>query len=156
MSLLRYIVHPLALVRVCALGTLLVVACGGPNVSDKDKRRSTPEATAEGEVDTTPPAEEDAAPTTEVDSSVDETVPDASVADSAPVVPAGSFGVGTELETTAALNLREGPGTEFAIIVEIPNATRVKVAKTSGADGWVNITYDAKTGYSSKDFLKVP
>ena len=31
--------------------------------------------------------------------------------------------------------------------------TRVKVEKTSGADGWVNVLYDGMTGFCSKDFL---
>jgi uncharacterized protein YraI len=42
----------------------------------------------------------------------------------------------------------------FAVIVQIPNGTRVKVEKTSGADGWVNVSYDGNVGFSSTDFLK--
>lgn len=80
----------------------------------------------------------------------------ATAADATPPVPAGSFGAGTELETTTDLNLREGPGVDFAIIVAIPGATIVKVQTTSGADGWVHLDYQGNLGYSSKSFLKVP
>ena len=71
-------------------------------------------------------------------------------------VPEGSFAAGSELETTANLNLRDGPGTSFAVILTIPAATRVKVQTTSGADGWVHLDHQGTIGYASKTFLKVP
>lgn len=138
----------------CALGALLVAGCGGPNESEHDRRRSTPQAAPTNLEEITPPPVDDEEVLPEVDAGAEEPAPDASLPDAAPVVPAGSFAVGTELETTADLNLREGPGVQFAIIVEIPLGTRVKVVKISGADGWVNVSYNASIGYSSKDFLK--
>lgn len=153
----RFIVrYPRATLGALAV-SLFVLACGGPNMSDKERSARINATPAEsGDEPEAPPPEE--AGTLPVDDDAGTTpLPEVDAAppvDAAPVVPAGSFAVGTELETTAALNLREGPGTEFAIIVQIPIATKVKVVKISGADGWVNISYNAQTGYSSKDFLK--
>ena len=151
----RFIVrYPRATLSVLALSPL-VIACGGVNMSERDRRarvNSTPADgdPAERDEDPEPPTQNEAGPPAEVDAAT----PPLAEVDATPVVPAGSFAVGTELETTAPLNLREGAGVAFPIIVQIPTATKVKVAKISGADGWVNITYDAKTGYSSKSFLK--
>jgi hypothetical protein len=149
--------HPrLAASALAAL--LVVVGCGGPNMSDNERGariNATPSEGDDGDGEPKAQPEDAAAPVVETDAgTTPEPQADAAPVDAAVPVPAGSFAVGTELETTAALNLREGPGTEFAIIVQIPLATRVKVVKISGADGWVNISYDGKTGYSSKDFLK--
>lgn len=153
----RFIVrYPRA--TLCALAvSLFAIACGGPNMSDKERSaRINASPSDTGDEPEAPAPEEAGAPVEEQDAGTTPLpeVDAAPPADAAPVVPAGSFAVGTELETTAALNLREGPGTEFAIIVQIPIATKVKVVKISGADGWVNISYNAQTGFSSKDFLK--
>jgi hypothetical protein len=64
----------------------------------------------------------------------------------------GDYVAGTELVTTGDLNLREGPGSTFAVISVMPMGARVVVVRTSGADGWVNIRYGAD-GYASKTFL---
>jgi hypothetical protein len=153
MMLPRFIAHPLALG--CALGALIVIGCGGPNMSDNDRRptrlasdttegKEKPEAEDEDD-------EEELAPAEVPDAGPPAPIPDA--APEAAPIPAGSFAAGTELDTTANLNMRLGPGVEFDIIVEIPLGTRVKVDKTSGADGWVNVLHDGKTGFCSKDFL---
>lgn len=139
----------------CALlvGTSLALGCGGVNLGDKDRRAAAAaggDAGTDDEVDVEPV---DAGPEPTPDPVPPAPPPDAAAPDAAPVVPAGSFAAGRELETTANVNLRNGPGTSFAIIVEIPIATRVKVEKTSGADGWVNIAYNGNVGFSSKDFL---
>lgn len=140
----------------CALlvGASLILGCGGVNLGDKDRRvraGATGDAGSEDDVELEP-VEAGTAPVADPVPAVPP--PDAGPPDAAPIVPAGSFAAGRELETTANVNLRNGPGTEFAIIVEVPIATRVKVEKTSGADGWVNIAYDGKIGFSSKDFLE--
>jgi hypothetical protein len=153
----RSITRPVALG--CAFVTLLAVGCGGASLSDKGRRERAAAVNAANEDDEDPTlpseqAEAGSTPTSAADAG-SSLPPPAAIPDAAPVIPAGSYGVGTELETTTGLNLREGPGTEFAVIVVIPIATRVKVEKTSGADGWVNISYNAMVGFASKDFLKV-
>ena len=137
---------------------LVGFGCGGVNTSDDTRIGSRTAATGEpddgDEGDEDPPGDEpaDAALAPEpVDAGAPEASPDA-----APPVPAGSFAAGTELETTADLNLRSGEGTEFEILATMPAATRVKVQTTSGASGWVHLDYNGTIGYASKDFLKVP
>lgn len=71
-------------------------------------------------------------------------------------IPPGSFDVGTELVTTANLNIREGADTTYAIITTAPNGSRVTVVSVSGASGWVNIMWDGNVGWSSKAYLTVP
>lgn len=71
-------------------------------------------------------------------------------------VPPGSFAAGTELVTTANLNIREGADTTYAIITTAPNGSRVTVTTVSGASGWVNISWNGKVGWSSKAYLTVP
>lgn len=136
------------------------LACGGVNMSD-DQR--TPARAASGDDDDLEDdafdAGQDAGASGEETSEAQAPmVADAGGgdADSGPPVPPGSFAVGTELETTADLNLREGPGTDFAVVLTMPAASRVKVQTTSGADGWVHVDYQGTIGYASKMFLKVP
>lgn len=71
-------------------------------------------------------------------------------------VPPGSYAAGTELVTTANLNIREGADTTYAIVTTAPNGSRVTVVTVSGASGWVNIMWNGKTGWSSKAYLTVP
>jgi hypothetical protein len=140
----------------CAVGTLLAVGCGGVNMADKDRRAPSGPAAAAADEDAAPAGEleqQEAGALPEVDAA--SSVADADAGTPPPeVVPAGSYAAGTDLDTTSNLHLRDGPGTEFAIIVEIPLGSRVKVQKTSGADGWVNIAYGANVGFSSTSFLK--
>ena len=71
-------------------------------------------------------------------------------------VPEGSFAAGTDLQTTADLNLRDGPATTFAVIMTMPSGSLVKVQTTSGADGWVHVDFQGTVGYASKTYLVVP
>ena len=71
-------------------------------------------------------------------------------------IPPGSFAVGTELVTTANLNIREGADTTYAIITTAPNGSRVVVESVSGANGWVNISWNGSVGWSSKMYLSAP
>jgi uncharacterized protein YgiM (DUF1202 family) len=71
-------------------------------------------------------------------------------------IPTGSFAAGTELVTTANLNIREGADTTFAIVTTVPNGSRVVVETVSGATGWVNVSYNGNVGWSSKSYLTVP
>jgi uncharacterized protein YgiM (DUF1202 family) len=144
---------------VCAT---LYLACGGVNMSEK-KNPPRSAATSDDDDDDDFDDDDDAGtgggsggedagptPTNATDAG---TSPEAGM--SAPV-PEGSFAAGTELETTANLNLRDGPGTSFAILTTMPAATRVKVETTSGADGWVHLDYLGTLGYASKSFLLKP
>lgn len=152
MMLLRYITHPRALL--CALGALIAIGCGGPNMSEDDRgpKRSASDSIEETETKPVAPEEEEEEPATEVPDAGPAPAP-APAPDAAAPVPAGSFAAGTALETTADLNMRSGPSIEFDVIVVIPLGTRVKVDKTSGADGWVNVLYDGMSGFCSKNYL---
>lgn len=50
------------------------------------------------------------------------------------------------------LNMREGMGTEFDIVVQIPDETKVTV--TAANDEWAAVTWDGNTGYCSYIYLK--
>ncbi len=79
---------------------------------------------------------------------------DAGPADTAPPpLDPGSFAAGTTLIATDDLNLRSGEGTTYGVILVIPAGSSVTVVTPSGANGWVNISYNQNVGYSSKDFL---
>jgi uncharacterized protein YgiM (DUF1202 family) len=81
--------------------------------------------------------------------------PDPDPADPDPI-PTGSYAVGTELVTTANLNIRDGADTSYPIVVTVPNGSRVRVETVSGASGWVNISYQGNVGWSSKAYLTIP
>lgn len=134
----------------------LFVACGGVNTGDKQRRAGEPSAASDNDepdddADAGGDLEQTTQPTSPAPSPADAGAPDATEP-----VPAGSFAAGTDLETTADLNLRDGPGTDFNVLLTIPQGTLVKVKTTSGADGWVNIDHQGTVGYSSKTYLKEP
>jgi uncharacterized protein YgiM (DUF1202 family) len=134
------------------LGSLLLIACGGVNTADEQRgpsRASVQGGGYEEEEDTGDVEEEEPSVTDDAGAS---TPP----VDAAPPVPDGSFAAGTDLQTTADLNLRTGEGTEFDIITTIPQGSIVKVQTTSGASGWVHVDYAGTVGYASKMFLQVP
>lgn len=147
---------------VCAA---LHLACGGVNMSD-DKRSAMRSGAIDDDDDRADDEDandgrdaggptQDAATTTTTAPPPAPAQPSPDAGTSTPV-PEGSFAAGVELETTANLNLRDGPGTSFAILATMPAATRVKVQTTSGADGWVHLDYQGTLGYASKTFLVVP
>jgi len=49
------------------------------------------------------------------------------------------------------LRLREGPGTNYEFVVNIPNKTELTITEISGS--WGKTTYNKKTGWVSLDFL---
>jgi uncharacterized protein YgiM (DUF1202 family) len=71
-------------------------------------------------------------------------------------IPNGAFAAGTELVTTANLNIRDGADTSYPIVATAPNGSRVTVVTTSGAGGWVNISWNGTAGWSSKAYLTLP
>ena len=61
--------------------------------------------------------------------------------------------VGDTMTTTAYLNLRQGPGTDTAVLLVIPEGGKVTVEeKTSAA--WYKVSYIGKTGYVSTDYIQ--
>lgn len=70
-------------------------------------------------------------------------------------VPEGSFAAGTMILAIADVNIRSGEGTNFDLLGTIPGGTRVRVETTSGASGWVKISYDGKIGFSTKTLLSL-
>lgn len=71
-------------------------------------------------------------------------------------IPAGSFAIGTQLVNTANLNIREGADTTFAIITTAPKDSILTVVSVSGANGWVNVSWNGNVGWSSKAYLAIP
>jgi len=105
-----------------------------------------------------PPSEADAAPPPSPDGGAQSPPPDPDPdPDPGPdPIPAGSYAVGTELVTTANLNIRQGADTTYAIITTAPKGSRVTVVTVSGANGWVNVMWNGNVGWSSKGYLAVP
>jgi uncharacterized protein YgiM (DUF1202 family) len=108
----------------------------------------------DGEEDTAPPPSSDdpgtPPPPPPPDPGAD---PDPPAPDPDPPIPAGSYAVGTQLVTTANLNIREGADTTYAIVTTAPNGSTVTVVSVSGASGWVNISWNGNVGWSSKAYL---
>lgn len=57
------------------------------------------------------------------------------------------------LVTTAALNLRSGPGTTYPVIAVMPKGTEVVQLSISG--NWAQVRYGTMTGYASRSYLVV-
>lgn len=53
--------------------------------------------------------------------------------------------------TTAALNLRSGPGLTYAILLTMPKGAGVTVYRI--ADHWASVSYQGTTGYASMTYL---
>lgn len=51
------------------------------------------------------------------------------------------------------LNMREGPGRAYGVIVTIPNGSIVDVIADEGQD-WVKVQYKQQTGYCMSEFLR--
>lgn len=66
----------------------------------------------------------------------------------------GSFPVGTELETTAAVNHRQQPSPTAEILQLIPAGTVVKSASATPRANWYGVSWNGKTGWVSGQFLK--
>lgn len=148
-------------IRIVIFLCALAAACGGVNTSKNQRRPDHSGSAADdpGSADagsSAPSTEhDDDPPQTDDPPGTDAAAPQTDAADPDAGVPAGSFAAGTDLETTADLNLREGESTDFPIIVVIPQGTRVKVETTSGASGWVHLNYNGTIGYASKTYLQL-
>ncbi len=54
--------------------------------------------------------------------------------------------------TTSDLNLREGPGTEYAVILVIPDGAGVNIVENM-QNGFYRVRYDGVSGWASADYL---
>lgn len=54
--------------------------------------------------------------------------------------------------TTASLNLRTGPSTNYTVILVMPKGAKVEVTGYSGT--WAKVTYNGKSGFASNAYLK--
>ena len=62
--------------------------------------------------------------------------------------------IGTVRTTSGNLNLRSGPGTNFAVISSLPNGTPLTV--TGEQNGWYSVrTYGGTNGWVSSDFITI-
>jgi len=71
----------------------------------------------------------------------------------APAIPAG-----TEFVTTDELNLRDGPGTDHAVITVMPPDSRVVVVDDASTETWAHVKYifGDVVGYAHTDYLAAP
>ena len=54
--------------------------------------------------------------------------------------------------TTGNLNLRIGPGTDYSIILTIPDGEMVEIMENT--EGWYKVIYQGEVGYCSSEFLQ--
>ena len=66
--------------------------------------------------------------------------------------PSQSYGQGKIYETTANLNLREGVGTNYNIILTMKKGSKLEIIEYLGA--WAKVKYNGYVGYVSKQYLK--
>lgn len=66
--------------------------------------------------------------------------------------PSQSYGQGKIYETTANLNLREGVGTNYNIILTMKKGSKLEVLEFLGS--WAKVKYNGYVGYVSKQYLK--
>jgi len=56
---------------------------------------------------------------------------------------------------TAALNMRQGPGTNYGVILSIPNGQTVPINRCTPDYGWCEVSYSGRTGWVSARYLAV-
>ncbi|HEX7601631.1 MAG TPA: SH3 domain-containing protein [Polyangiaceae bacterium] len=64
-----------------------------------------------------------------------------------------TYTAGTELVTTAALNLRSSGSTSASILRVMPNGSHVTVRATSGANAWVAVRFNGYDGWAHTSYL---
>jgi len=71
----------------------------------------------------------------------------------APIVkPPVSESAASYVKTTVNLNMRSGAGTSYSILATMPAGSVVPVSSTS--NGWIQVTYNGKTGWASGQYLQ--
>lgn len=66
----------------------------------------------------------------------------------------GSVANGAVMTATADVNLREGPGTSYDVILVVPMGDSVNVADPAPQNGFYKVTYQGNTGWSSGQYYK--
>lgn len=64
-----------------------------------------------------------------------------------------TYTAGTELVTTAALNLRASGSTSANVLRVMPNGSHVTVRATSGANAWVAVRFNGYDGWAHTSYL---
>lgn len=73
------------------------------------------------------------------------------VAAASALVPCAALAVpGT---TSADLNVRQGPGTDYGIVTTIPEGAAVEIENCLEGMSWCQVTYNGTTGYASATYL---
>jgi len=57
--------------------------------------------------------------------------------------------------TNAPVNLREGPGTNYAVLAGIPQGARVRILGCTAGYTWCAVSHDGTEGYSAGHYLTV-
>lgn len=65
----------------------------------------------------------------------------------------GDIGVGTTLRTTTGLNIRSGAGTNFAVLVTVPQGATLTVRVAAPVNGFYAVTYADTEGWASGQYL---
>jgi peptidoglycan hydrolase-like protein with peptidoglycan-binding domain len=71
----------------------------------------------------------------------------------ASVMNINTFAASTATVTASSLNVRSGEGTTYSVVTSIPRDEIVNVISINGS--WCKISYNGKTGYVSKNYLKM-
>ena len=64
-----------------------------------------------------------------------------------------TYAAGTQLRTTAALNLRSSGSTNASVLRVMPNGATVTVRATSGANAWVAVSFSGYDGWAHTSYL---
>ena len=60
----------------------------------------------------------------------------------------------SQYETTANVNMRKGPSTDYTKIIIVPAQTKITPIKSSSDGKWVQINYKNETGWISAQYIK--
>lgn len=61
----------------------------------------------------------------------------------------------SQYETTANVNMRKGPSTDYTKIIIVPAQTKITPIKSSSDGKWVQINYKNETGWISAQYIKI-
>lgn len=64
-----------------------------------------------------------------------------------------SIGVWATVTPPDGLNLRQGPGTNFPVLMAVPGGARVQVVGQPTAEGWYSVVYQNKLGWVDGKYL---
>lgn len=132
---------------VVVTSTLFVVGCGSaPDVPGDPAPSQTPYG---GEVVTNDPQE----PFGDVGEDGPLVAGDDSDADASLSGPVAGLTASSSMKTTAALNLRKGPGTSYSILLVIPSGATVTALSSTAQGGFLNVQYAGTTGWASAKYL---